>query len=766
MIRLILFILFTSLPVGVLAQVVAVRSGEHGDFSRLVFSFPTPVEWKMGRISRGYEIRLQEIAEKIDISGVYQRISRKRIKNISVSSGNSSVTLVVDCLCHADAFEFRPGLLVVDIKDGPPDGQSPFETSFSADETGDVALVETTTESGDPQTHNMAEGSVISANLQENETAPGSSKPIVPFGEQLVLKPEITPEASHNIKAMQSEMLRQIGRAAAHGLLEANLPKSFKEVQSEQVPEAATVSEEKPHVNIRIENSVDREFPKILSQSIATESDDTCLGEGRVNISDWGGEDNIWEQISEQRRKLSGEFDRINPVAVENLAKAYIYAGFGAEAIQAINSFNLETDTAHILKEMALIVDGFSSQKDSIFKGQLGCDSPVALWAVLSLRVLPKGATINKPHVISAFSALPLHMRRFLGPRLAEEFLDAGDIDAATSIRNAIARAPGDAGDEFRLMEARFDQKRGHVEAAEQTFAKIATNNNSVAIEALINLLEAKTKNKSDVSEEMLTTAESYLFEQKTSEAGARLLQSIALVRAQSGDLGAALEKLRVVNVNNYISEKEKRALWGDVLEAAVYNATDEEFLKFIFTARKEIKEQDVSRTAHQMIANRLLDLGFSTQALQLLNAPVPPTEIDRLILARAAILGDKSNQVEKLLSNITGEEATRLRAQAFESLGFYDRAAEEFAAISDRDGQKAAIWRAGDWQNLQKIGSDPEKTLARLMVSDALEAETKWPPSENVLTKDASLIEESGHFRQSIEALIRNFPIPSLTGG
>jgi len=752
--RLCLLLLLVCIPAGVFAQSVVVRSGEHGDFSRLAFSFSEPVEWKMGRVSGGYEIRLQGNGETIDVSRVYRRISRGRIKDISVSPDNSSITLSVDCTCHADAFEFRPGLLVVDIKDGLPEGSNPFETVFSTDETGAVASGNFSTTESDGVNNSKIDPEPMSLPTPDH---------LVIIGGKPILEPGVNPKKPTIITAMQAEMLRQIGRASAQGLLKANLPLPTRNSQTVPLPDTLEIVTETPsaqaHINIHIENSVDREISRLLPKGTGAGSGDACIGDDVVNVLEWGDKGSLWEQISAQRRKLSGEFDSTNPEAAIALAEAYIYAGFGVEALRVIDEFSVDPKMAGILKVMARIVDGMAPQQNGVLYGQSGCNSDVALWAVLSQPVLSKGMEINRPKIISAFSALPLHLRRHLGPLLAEKFLKIGDIETASALRNAIARAPGDASAEFRLMEARFEQERGHHDIAEKALAEISTDNSIVALEALIGLLETKANRKSDVSEDVLITAESYLFAQKTNEAGARLLKSIALLRAQSGDLESALKNLRAFRENSFIDAKEERKVWESVLEVADA-ATDEVFLKFIYASYNEIAKLGVSRSTHQRIAQRLLKLGFVEMALNILDSPARPADIDRLIMAKAALLGGYGQQAVKLLEHVRGEEAARMRAQAFRILGAHDKAAEEYAAISDRDAQKTAIWRARDWDRLQELGSEMEKILARSLVSKSSDPERLRP--EEVLARDATLIEESERFRQSIEDLINSAPVPA----
>jgi len=120
-----------------------------------------------------------------------------------------------------------------------------------------------------------------------------------------------------------------------------------------------------------------------------------------------------------------------------------------------------------------------------------------------------------------------------------------------------------------------------------------------------------------------------------------------------------------------------------------------------------------------------------------------------------------RADLVETVLENVPGAEAVNLRAQAFENLGEYEKAAAAYAEISDYDSQKSAVWQAGDWQSLQQIGTEPEKSLARSMVLGTQIVDENSALSEQVLSFDASLIEESKNFRQSIEALIKDYPGP-----
>ena len=105
-----------SLPCLASAQSIRVRSGEHETFSRIVIALPKPSPWSLMREGEGY--RLDMAAKpQLDISRVFDLIPRRRIADIRKTPGGLRLSL--GCECHAVATEMRPGLIVLDVTDGP-----------------------------------------------------------------------------------------------------------------------------------------------------------------------------------------------------------------------------------------------------------------------------------------------------------------------------------------------------------------------------------------------------------------------------------------------------------------------------------------------------------------------------------------------------------------------------------------------------------------------------------------------------------------------
>lgn len=761
--RILFAVIMICFPMMVVAERVTVRSGEHADFSRLAFEFSGPVDWELGRAEHGYEIRLKGIGTAIDVSDVYRRISRDRIKSLTVSEDNMRITLDLGCECHADAFEFRPGLLVVDIKDGQPSATSRFEVAFNS---GELFADQNT---GISAPENSPVHSIESTQVLPADTLPFG----VPLARSLAnprvgVFVENADAASQlptkRVAEMQSTILRQIGRAASQGLLDANLPHPPDVGQGREKPVDSAVIEvptlsSKPHINIRIESSIDREFENLATSSLMTDNGSECLSDAQFNVVNWGDADSVLARVSEKRGKISGEFDQIDERAVEDLVKAYIYAGFGVEALDVLATFDVTLEDENTLKAMAGIVDGMTFERNSHFEGQISCDTDVALWAALATPSFSKQDNINRVPVLGAFSSLPVHLRKLLGPRLAQKFLEFNDLGTARSIRNAIARAPGEVGPDFRLLDARLDLERGHNNSAEHALEEIIVEDSGIAPNALIELLEARLDGGGDIDHMLLVTAESHIFEQRDTKIAADLTRLIAMSFGQTGDYQKALEALQELDSFAQLDKQEKEKTWEGVLESVADHATEVALLQFIFAAQGEIDRQSLSRKTRRKLALRLLKEGWPTMAEKVLAAPTSPATDDRMILAQASILNGQAERTIIMLENVAGDEAAKLRALAYEKAGKFMDAAREYGAGRDSESQKYATWRSEDWMQLTLTGSKIEQAVAQMMLAQNKTVDEVEPSINEVIARDDSLLTISKIERDTIEQLLGEYP-------
>lgn len=118
---------------------VVVKSGEHDGFTRLVMDYGHPIVWQMGRTEDGYELRIADESPGYDLTEAFKLIGKSRLAAIWADPTSGDLRLGIACACHAIPFEFRPGIVVIDLSDGPPPKGSSFELSLDGSSTDMLA---------------------------------------------------------------------------------------------------------------------------------------------------------------------------------------------------------------------------------------------------------------------------------------------------------------------------------------------------------------------------------------------------------------------------------------------------------------------------------------------------------------------------------------------------------------------------------------------------------------------------------------------------
>ncbi len=772
--RLLLVAIMLIFPAALAAETAVVRSGDHVDFSRLAFDFSTPVAWKMGRIDRGYELRFEKPLESVDTGRIFQKISHDRITDVRVSKDKKRISVLLNCKCHADAFEFRPGMLVVDIKDGPASARSRYETSFASDEISQNPISgEIKQNSKQPAPPSDLKGNASSENAlpfvilptrldqnKELENLPGSREL------NAALNAQKNPRHSE-IGRMQSEILREIGRAASQGLLQADIqiPKPTStnkhrvKVGTDTAPPPVSSGD---HMNVHVESSIDRELVLKLQPHPSTGSESVCLTDEIFDLASWGDPDSVLSEIIKQRGQVLQEFDEVSAESVEKLAKAYIYAGFGAEAKSILKAFGVEPKHGDILRTMAEIVDGRGHYFSANMESQIECSTSSALWAILTVPELPKRARLNKKTILSSFARLPHHMQRFIGPRLSQKFLDFGDVETARSLRNMTARHLDEPEAELQLLDARLDAERGLHEQAKQSLQNIVEQDNDMAPQALIALLEKGLADDGEVDTHLIEMAESHVFEQKNTEVGAELQRLVILLRAKEGNLQAALSRLRDLQKSHKMTRKKQSMIWQNVLDIALQNENREKFLRFIFTAKQDLEEWGIPPNTRRKITSLLLDEGLVDMAREILSVDKALyTADDKFMLARAELLAENPEAALQYLEEMSESRAVKLRAQAYSQMGDHQRAAQEYESIDDDKKRQSEIWRAGNWLELSKDSAGAVGMLAQTMLAGSSTRNEVVPSAAEALESYNLLLNDSAQTRKYLEDLLQKYPSP-----
>lgn len=720
------------------AQDDSVRSGEHETFTRLVLPIPVDAEWTLRRGPDRYVFSIVNGQQQFDIAQVFDRIPRTRIADLQTMQDGAALAIVTSCTnCYADAFLWRPDRVVIDVVDGIAPADSEFEVA------PDAPRPRPSEDAPTPVALPLLAGSI--------------SPPAVP------LAPKETP--SIDITATERALLESLARASSQGVIEIasqlqtrSVPTSEPEMDEVGVTEPvvtpdsnvdAVPTDGQPGISMR--TSFDQAFPHITTTPLSDQGE-TCLGAEVFDLAAWSETGIFNLDIGAQRTALTEEFDRVPPNAPEDLARSYIYYGFGREALQALALDGIRSKSREVLAEMAIVVDG-GTVPNGLLSAQLGCDGSGALWAALAVESLAdKPVGIDRNSVLLAHRSLPEGLRGHLGTTLAARFLDIDDADSAAMILQASEQAITGNDADTTLVAADIAQRDGDDDAAIARLRDATGASGRVTPKGLMELIDLTIEQNQGFDQATLELIAALRFELRNSDIAVDL--GVAHARAL-GHSGMILPALAVIDeISPDVDRETQVALQSDLTMRAVSTMSDAAFLAFAF----EDMIPDVDAQTENAAAARLLALGFPDRAAQLLLADASRDAMRerRYLRASAYIALEKPEDALQEIAGMTDPRASRLRADALIARGDLGGAlaAHQGAAQEDEPDTDLA-WRAGAWARL----SDDSDPLLR-DVSRRMLGETEPPVPDSPLAQREQLLLNSGETRALVQDLLDRFPI------
>lgn len=729
--------LFVILAMPALAQTGRVTSGEHDGFTRVVIDFGKPVDWQFGRSESGYELRQPDTQMAYDLTSAFALIGKSRLAAIEGPPGTGRVQIGLACACHAIPFEFRPGIVVIDLKDGPPPKNSIFEeyleqpVASSSPDTPATSSTESPATAGFDWTDDALQKIRATAPPKKGAAPPAGMRP-----ETALLPPD------PGLQPLRDTLMRQLAQGATQGVVEmADIP-----------PETGLPMTDFPSAQIRIGEARNKASDRLGSQDDTLGATGTACTPGELlDLASWGStESPVTDQIAKFRRSLSSEFDRPNPEIVEKAVKLYLYLGFGAEARQLADAFDLTSEGDAVWRALGALLDDHPDQ-EHVFAGQAACEGPSALWSFLADDTLVKGDPVNEGAIRLAFTALPLHLRELLGLKLSERFLAIGNENAARALSDSISRATGATGHEAKLMEAELNLHRGDAGLADELAAEVLQDPGQDRMQALIAQVEARVAQKRPIAADTVVELEAFLRGIEGSEQETLLREILMLAQASSGDFETAFQTLPEF-------PQHRATLW-DLLATL---ATDEVFLTHAVLGAETAPPQIPDEIA-TALARRLAGLGLGSPAKQWLNTVESP---DPRLVAEIALLTRDAPAVLKNLPATDDDTTFAMRLQALEALGDFPLQADLIAKSGDLPAASIALAKAGDWQGLAKAESSPwQAVAAEVAPVQPPDTDNPDPQKAGALGQGHALVEAGARTRTSISALLAAVPRPETQG-
>lgn len=702
------FLLFLLLLVAAPAAAqVRVTSGEHDGFTRVVLQGPGLAGWQVLRRADGYDLRLR-MPVRIDLSRAFDLIGRQRVRGLAPLPAGNGLALSIGCACHVIPFELEPGVIVIDVRDGPPPEGSSFELAMDGQRMAPLAPAAF----GPPRPR---------------------PRPVKPWD---WVRDALAPPPRHDpvpelpgpaATALRQALIEQLGRGVAEGIVDPVARPPVAPQGSEPPAGTSLWLGDLPGLTAHLPRD-----PSDMSTRGAA-----CLPDEQVSLEGWGQVDMpAYAQMSASMPDLLGEFDRPDPDAIRAAVRLRLWLGFGAEARLMLDSFGADLPEAPALRAMARIVDGAPASgpaPEPAFADMQSCSGAAALWAVLAApdERLPQTDIAS---VQRAFSALPPHLRQHLGPTLVRHFIAAGQDAAAQTARMAMARTEPDGS--VRLVDVDLAMAGGDAKAALDAAETIKNGGGADHRAALMSLIDARAALQEPVSADELTAVEAYHSEAPDAASE----RAVILARALAGDFDTAFAM-------SDAAPAVQRDLWP------ILSGTGPDSAVILHAIRPPADSiRDVAAETRKALGERLLSLGFADAALVWV-ADLP----DQVFAARIELARGDPDAALRRLGAERGEDADRLRADALLRLG---NAAAAATLLSDIDAQQAAVarLRSRQWQNIA-----PEAPTGWQAVAARLQPVT----AEGTLGQGRAVAEESAATRADIEALLQATALssrPSLT--
>lgn len=741
MIRLFLIILsLLYLAIPARAQVVQVRSGEHENFSRLTINLPDRLDWSVEPNNEGARVVFSNAGLQLDTSVIFDRIPRARLSNATWNESRRSLDLRFDCACVVTGFWHGSSMLVLDVQD---DKVGRSETTPAPLGNAPLTL---------PQKETSRAAGLFLAEV---------SNAFGPLDAPTGLSTQ------SNIEEARDRLLVQFSRAASQGLITPSdtISSRIEPVSRgsgvKAVPEAQPPNIPQPvQINLRAQSSIDQSFNELLTSSEQQILTTGCLPPQLVDVSSWGDDTPFSGQLSALRLRLSGEFDKTDLSVAADLAKLYLFFGFGAEAASILQMFPDTSREKAVLQEIATIAeDGFSSPNPHL-ASQMDCASPAALWSALSYETLPRDSAMDIDSILLAFNGLPVHLRSQYGPTLVRRFLDAGQTEVATKLLRILDRPNEPSTPETELVKAHAERLDGNVEDADERFDRVIKGNSMLSPEALIELIEDRVKRGETVSFEQAQLAAAYAFEEQGSPLEPLLTAAHIRALAASGAFDQSFAFF--VEQQNTLENEERTPLRSDIIDMLTKSADNMTFLRHAFAGNAD-STTNIRPNVANAAAQRLLDLGFTEQAARIIESEAPrnsaAARVRQLLHAEIALSRDRPRQAIVELLDLDGKDANLLRARALSAVGEHDAAFDLYAASDQPDRARDEAWLQGDWAN---AGGTDEPVFSALAddMTDGLEETTV---TQNELAEKRALLSQSGETREILRALLAQSSIADL---
>ncbi|THD73807.1 hypothetical protein E7681_09325 [Thalassobius vesicularis] len=593
--RLVKFAFILSLlPSVSLAGPIVVRTGEHGDFTRVVLHVRPNDSWSLESEGSQYKVSFADKSVDFDLSDTFSRIDRNRLSAAVASPGVLDLTL--GCECEIQAEESSGDMLVLDIR--PAHVKN--ETDVVDGSKSEYPLLE------EQQRYSERVSPARSLEMPTDDV--------------------VNPDVARLVKDSERNLIEQLSRASGLGLAKFQATPTFPngiEVKAEEKISSSSV-------NLNAFPNLDEELERVMSEGNAGAAQAACVSNSTLSSIFHEYTDGFSDSLAKLRSELAVDGDGVDEALKLELAKLYLSFGMGEEVKNLVQS----TKQNQMWALISDLADAITNPEEAsgAFDKFRSCNSDIVFWAILVGR---KTSGIGGKKLLSSTSAflkLPEQLQEVLASQFAEILMDRGEGELAqTVLRKA------DEGNELETqlgleLPATDDVSEGARSGDAQIASQLIAKNSEMAPMHLIDYVQREVRVGRNVDIETSELLKGYYNQHRGSDISEDLIVALVLADSSSGRFSTAFKMLLDTNIKNTAASRI-------FFEQLTENASDYEFLKYI-TLLSEF-DQDKLIQANSQASDRMQKLGIFDESDKVLSPTAKKLEVKLEV--------ERSNEVNTL---------------------------------------------------------------------------------------------------------------------
>ncbi|MGR3514767.1 MAG: hypothetical protein ACU0GG_18565 [Paracoccaceae bacterium] len=726
-----LICLFVFAVSAAFASPIEVTASYKDDVTRVMLRFDERPRWTIQNRGRIFQIRLLQVAPfEFDLSRLPEHLEGGHTLEIR-AVGNNTLEIEVACNCLVQPGQITSQSMVFDVV--PVRSMQP-NVSFAspnlvAPEIGELALML-------PKTNpRPLTGLNVPSTLGDHVVQPTALRDSIGAPSRTSLDlPKLDTAHGPAVELVANAL----ARAAAQGLISADPAiDGLRSLRTHSNFDSLA-----GRGNLAVSTGFDPAIRSEIRNTPPTASGQFCIPTSQIDVVEWGDvADGL--MLGRLRHSAIAEDGSVIPEGAMELARYYIYLGFGTEARRTVEFLKPSRDREIVLT-LADVMDYGLTRRDTL-EGQWGCAGPVSLWAALSTPVHHAAQPESTDDMLSTFSALPAHLRSHLGPLLSNRLHEAGLGSEARTAINAVTRG-GKISEESTLAVARLELEGTHAHGARETLVELSNSTSLTAGSALLELLVDAEAREMAPNPAWVDDAPSLIDVLEGTEVAERL--NIARLKGliSLGDFQSF--RSEVGKQSPGLTSVVRHDLSVRALRVAAEEAGDAQFLKTEIAVRLLAPPETLDDQTRLKIARRFLQLGLSSRAADYASRS-PKNHSELNVAVDVNLLSGNVIAALELARQSALSDTAGLLARTQVAAGEDAAAIHSYSRAGDFENAKAAAVRTGSWNWLAKNGEDQISEAIKGLLQPMQKA-----PTDKVV-ENGALIANTRHRRDKIRELL-----------